>query len=93
MQQVCDRAFYKRGGQWIDSQIIASQAAAQKGGAMTQNENVTPDQTIAYGSPEHFALIEQLVQENRQGVLSLSGDILIVHNGKSILIKNSTTQN
>jgi Ca-activated chloride channel family protein len=93
VQQMCDRAFYKRGEQWIDAQIVASQAEAQKSGAMTQNQQITPDQTIAYGSPEHFALLEQLVQQNRQGVLSLNGDILIVHDGKSILVKNLPSQN
>ena len=88
VQQVCDRAFFKQGAQWIDSQIVATQARAQKSGAMTQNQAITPDQTIQYGSPEHFRLLEELVTQHRQGVLSLSGDIIIIHNGKTILIKN-----
>ena len=83
-----DRAFFKQGSQWIDSQIVATQARAQKSGTLTQNQPITPDQTILYGSPEHIQLLEELVQQHRQGVLSLTGDIIIIHNGRTILIKN-----
>ncbi len=87
VQQVCDRAFFKRGSQWIDSQIVNAQADAQKRGEAIAR-TITPDQVIAYGSPEHFTLLEQLVRQNRQGVLSLAGQVLIIHEGRTILIDN-----
>lgn len=89
VQQVCDRAFFKQGAQWIDSQVVTANARkAGLPGVPAANASVTPDVTIMYGSPEHLDLLQQLVRENRQGVLSLSGDIVIFHNGKTILVKN-----
>jgi Ca-activated chloride channel family protein len=50
----------------------------------------TPDEIIEYGSPEHFALIDRLVEQNRQGILALEGDILLSDEGRTILVRNSS---
>lgn len=91
VQQVCDRAFYKRGDQWIDSQIITAAAHPQSSGipGVAPSSTITPDVIIPYGSPEHLQLLEQLVRENRQAVMSLTGKVLILHHGKTYLIDNS----
>jgi len=81
VQQMCDRAFFKRGSQWIDAQLI--------GQGENEAQPLQPDVTIEYGSPEHLALLRQLVAQNRQGVLSLDGDIIIYHEGRTILIRNT----
>ena len=78
VQQMADRAFFKRGSQWIDSRVAA------------QNEAVEPDETITFGSEQHIALLRELIGEGRQGVLSLRGDILLLHNGRNILVQNTT---
>jgi Ca-activated chloride channel homolog len=80
VQQMCDRAFLKRGTQWIDTRLVSTQEQ--------QEAQITPDLVVVYGSPEHLALLQKLVTQNRQGVLSLDGDILIQDEGKNILIKN-----
>jgi hypothetical protein len=80
VQQVCDRAFFKRGGQWIDSQIVA------------QQKELAADRTVAYGSPEHLRILNALVSQNRQGVLSLDGDIMIEFEGQNILVKNDSPE-
>ncbi len=76
VQQICDRAFFNRGNRWIDSSLVAAK------------QSLEPEKIIAYGSPEHLDLIRQLTEENRVGILSLKGEILIDHNGQRILITN-----
>jgi len=77
VQQVCDRAFFKRGTRWIDSRLVAGQGAPEI------------DQVIEFGSEAHRELVRSFVLQGRQGVLSLSGEILIPFENKNLLIKNS----
>jgi Ca-activated chloride channel family protein len=81
VQQVCDRTFFKRGEQWIDARLITANKQAE-GAAAFQ-----PDQIIDFGSPEHMAVLQQLINENRQAVLSLQGDIIIQYQGRNILVR------
>ena len=83
VQQVCDRAFFKQNGCWIDSQLITPNEL--------QTETIQPDETIDFGSPEHIAILQALVQQNRQGVLSLDGDIMLRFDGKNILVRSAST--
>ncbi len=78
VQQMADRAFFKRGSQWIDSRVAA------------QSDAIEPDETITFGSEQHIAILRELIGEGRQGVLSLRGDILLLHNGRNILVQNTT---
>jgi Ca-activated chloride channel homolog len=75
VQQLGDRAFYKRGRQWIDGNAALSKSLAA-------------DLTITFGSEQHLALVHELAAEGRQGLLSLPGDILLNRGGVNILIKN-----
>jgi Ca-activated chloride channel family protein len=75
VQQVADRAFYRRGNRWVDSRVV-NQEAAQK-----------PGKVIDFGSEEFMRLAERLAREGRQGSISLRGDILMVVDGKPVLIK------
>jgi Ca-activated chloride channel family protein len=77
VQQVCDLAFYKRGDRWIDSRIVSSPA------------DVKPDRVIIFGSEEFHDLAARLAREGRQGSISLRGDILMVIDGRRVLIKAS----
>lgn len=76
VQQICDRAFFKQGERWIDSNLIEAQIALE------------PTATYAFGSEEHTQLLEQLVREGRQGLLSLEGEILIRVGDENVLIRN-----
>ena len=69
VMQVSDRAFFKRGDQWVDSQ--ATQAGAGASAA------VKPDRVVTFGSAEYFRLVDQLAKENRQSALSMEGNILL----------------
>jgi hypothetical protein len=75
VQQINDRAFFQQGRRWVDGNALSGAGRAQ------------PDQTIVAGSPEFFQLLEQLVAENRPGVLSMSGEILVRVGGRNILIR------
>jgi len=55
------------------------------------NVKIQPDETIDFGSPEHIAILQALIAQNRQGVLSLDGDIMIRFNEKNILVRNAPT--
>jgi Ca-activated chloride channel family protein len=79
VQQVGDRAFYRRGSRWVDSRVV------------NQERNIRPSRTITFGSKEFRQLAERLAKEGRQGSISLRGDILMVVDGKPILIKGPST--
>lgn len=79
VQQTNDLAFFRRGAAWVDSRVARKTAAP------------APDQTVDFGSPEFFRLLERLVQLNRQGALALRGDIVIEVDGRTILIRGPHT--
>jgi hypothetical protein len=79
VQQVGDRAFYRRGSRWVDSRVVNNE------------RNIRPSRTIEFGSEEFKKLAERLAKEGRQGSISLRGDILMVVDGKPILIKGPST--
>jgi Ca-activated chloride channel family protein len=76
VQQVCDRAFFKRGARWIDGEVVAQQEQAQ------------PDVVIEFGSEAHQRLLARLLRENRQAVLSLRGEIVLRIDDRNVLIRN-----
>ena len=77
VQQVCDRAFLQRGMRWIDGNSVLRQ-------------RLEPDERIEVGSVPYFALVNRLALQNRAGVLSLQGEILLDVDGKNILIHPPT---
>ena len=78
VQQVNDRAFFHRGTQWVDSRAAVEAA-----------KGLAPDRTVVFGSPEYWQLVEQLVRENRQGVASLGGELLLRIGGQNVLITSA----
>jgi len=77
VQQINDRAFFQQGNRWVDGQALNSSRGTQ------------PDRVIAAGSDEFFQLLGRLTNENRAGVLSMSGEILIQLDGRNILIRGN----
>lgn len=73
VQQVCDRAFLRRGARWIDGLAVLAQ-------------QLDPDQRVVVGSAEYFALVDRLAAEQRSGVLALSGEILLRIDGRNVLL-------
>ena len=75
VQQVNDRAFYRRGNRWVDSRVV------------TREDTVKPSKVIAFGSKEFSKLAERLARENRQGCIALRGEILMEVDGETVLVK------
>jgi Ca-activated chloride channel family protein len=74
--QRCDLAFFRRGQRWIDSRLISVHQWMQ------------PHDVLIIGSPDHTRLLRRLAGEGRQGVLSLSGEILLEVDGRAVLVKD-----
>jgi Ca-activated chloride channel homolog len=74
VQQVNDRAFYKRGDRWVDSQLV-EQAGA------------TPSRVVVVGSEEFRQLAHRLAAQDRQGCIALQGEILLQVDNETVLIQ------
>lgn len=75
VQQITDRTFFRRNNRWVDSSVL------------DREKNLKADQTIEFGTPEFYRLVDRLVSEGRQGILALSGEMLLSIDGKTILVK------
>jgi hypothetical protein len=77
VQQVADRAFYRKGDRWIDSRLVDKSEASQ------------PQRVVEFGSPEFLELARRLAAENRQGSIMLKGSILLDVDGQRVLVHNN----
>ncbi len=69
-----DRSFYRRGDLWVDARLVR------------QQKDLAP-RSVAFGSPEHVALVQQLVDGRSQGVFALRGRILLEVEGEAVLLQ------
>jgi Ca-activated chloride channel family protein len=74
VQQVNDRAFFKRGNRWVDSSLVDKPDAA-------------PKKVVEVGSEEFRQLAYRLAAQSRQGCVALNGEILLNVDGESILVR------
>jgi Ca-activated chloride channel family protein len=74
VQQITDRTFFKRNNRWVDANAL-------------KNEAAKPDRVVEVGTPEFYKLVDQLLRDGREGILALSGELLLVVDGKTVLIK------
>lgn len=75
VQQVGDRAFFRRGTRWID-------------GCSVIRNRLEPDRCIVVGSDEFFALLRRLEATRQNGALALSGEVLLEVDGENVLVVN-----
>jgi hypothetical protein len=54
---------------------------------LDREKDLKPDRVVMFGTPEFYQLVDKLVTEGRQGILALSGEMLLVIDGKTVLIK------
>jgi len=76
VQQVSDRTFYRRGNRWVDSRIVEREA------------EITPVRTIDFGSEDFRKLALRLAEKGRQGTIAFRGDVVMVVDGETILVRN-----
>jgi len=75
VQQITDRTFFRRNNRWVDA------------GALNREKEPKADRTIEFGTDEFYQLVDRLVAEGRQGILALSGEMLLVIDGQTVLVK------
>jgi len=75
VQQVTDLTFFRRKGNWVDAR------------ALGKGEETKPTKVLEFGSPEFLKLVDRLVREGRQGIMALSGDLILLVDGETVLIK------
>ncbi|MGK0190284.1 MAG: Ca-activated chloride channel family protein [Verrucomicrobiales bacterium] len=76
VQQLNDRAYFKRGDLWVDSQLGEGTSAA-----------TTPDRVVEIGSTEFNQLVDKLATGNRLGCFALKGQLLLNVDGQTVLVK------
>ncbi len=75
IQQINDRAYYRRGNRWVDSRVVENEA------------ELKPKKVIEFGSKEFIELAHKLAAENRQGSIAFTGDVLLLVDGEVVLVK------
>jgi len=75
VQQISDRAFYRRGNRWVDSRIV------------DREKQIRPTRVIEFGSDQFRGLALRLARHGRQGCISLRGDILMLVDGEPLLVR------
>ncbi len=78
VQQVADRAFYRRGDRWVDSNLVGTSAPA-----------AAPARKVKFGSKEHMKIARKLAEEGRQGSVALDGEILLEMDDEAVLIESA----
>jgi len=77
VQQIADLAFYRRGSRWLDSRIIDDVSRQ------------TPVRVIEPGSDAYRRHAERLQRNGQQAMLALDGEVLLLIDGETVLIKRS----
>ena len=75
VQRAGDRTLFRRGQRWVDARIL-------------DRETETPDETIEFGTDAYFALASELSASGRQGLLANRGPVLLLHEGRRVLVNN-----
>jgi Ca-activated chloride channel family protein len=75
VQQITDLTFFRRQNNWVDARALDKPGAEK------------PAKVVEFGSPEFLKLVDRLVAEGRQGILALSGDLVLLVDGETVLIK------
>ncbi len=74
VQTVQGRTFFRRGERWIDGALALSEG------------QLDPERRVAFGSPEHHALVAELREQGCVGQIALQGEILLRHRGQTVLV-------
>lgn len=90
VQQLNDRAFFRRGNRWIDSRLLQAPgnvpATEQPTTpSLAESETLVP---LIPGLPAYTELASKLIAQHRQGALALEGEVLLQVEGKPVLLRN-----
>lgn len=83
LQQIGPDTLYRQGTRWVDAGVIRQDQAR------AENEvKPEPDETIPFGTDRYFEIAARLAEQDRQGLISVPGEVEIALDGKRILIQN-----
>jgi len=82
VQQINGLCLWNSKGKWIDGRLVAGRKLASAA------SSIQPAQTIRYGTAAYTKLLTQLVARNEQALLARKGEILLQHEGKTLLVQN-----
>jgi len=79
VQQVADRAFFRRGGRWLDARLMNSGAEADR----------RVERRVAFGSPRYLDIARRLASEGRGGLLALNstGPLDVEIDGERVVLE------
>ena len=77
VQQLNDRAYFRRGERWVDSRLVNDGRAD------------APTSVIEFGSDEHVALVRRMAAEGRAGSVSLAGETVLLIDGEPVLVRGN----
>ena len=77
VKQIGNRAFYNRGGRWVDGRVV------QRSGRI----ETKPDRVVEFGGEEFDEILKRLVKEGAQGSVALAGDVLLLVDGETVLVR------
>ena len=82
VQQVGDRAFWRRGNRWVEGRLVNKSK---------RERQMKPSKVIRFGSDDYVDLVDRLSNEGRQGTVAMEGDILMELDGEEVLIEGPAT--
>ena len=77
VQQVGDRALFRREGRWVDSAVLERGLDA----------GLRAARVLSLGSEPYLAFLDTLAAEGRQGIAALAGEILLTRGDETILLQ------
>lgn len=75
--QISRNGYFNRNGVWMESSVLSLPEAGRAVKA------------VQVGTPEYAAVADRLIESNRQGLLALEGSVMLLLDGKNVLLQNS----
>lgn len=72
--QVHDQTMFRRANRWVDARLL-------------DKENEAPEKVVEFGTPDYDKILDDLVAQNRQGLLAMGGDCYMEWKGQRVLVK------
>ena len=86
VQQIGTLALFRRGKRWVDGRLLipgSTKVPRDFGKSLGTGK---PAKTVQFGSLDYWKLLDKLSFERHQGVLALNGDVLLLRDGKPLLV-------
>lgn len=83
IRQVGPDTLYQQRGRWVDARLVARDQQRATGETIPP-----PDEVVPFGTDRYFEIARALAAEDRQGVITVRGEVEILLGGRRILVQN-----